>query len=186
MSTEAQTRPAASRGRGGGRGGRGGQSRGGARQQTRANGDKFDSLDAIEDEGEIGELKKLYGAKTALIKEMFSDWSEVDILFVLQETDGDENLAVTRIADGKQELHVFVLESTVSLTGFPTILLPYLSFFSSRLLVFFPPSAKSFILPFFSSVAMGFSCRCSLICKPNLTRSLLTTSNQYRPSLSMG
>ncbi|EHA49428.1 hypothetical protein MCOR02_005358 [Pyricularia oryzae] len=101
MSTEAQTRPAASRGRGGGRGGRGGQSRGGARQQTRANGDKFDSLDAIEDEGEIGELKKLYGAKTALIKEMFSDWSEVDILFVLQETDGDENLAVTRIADGQ-------------------------------------------------------------------------------------
>ncbi|KAL8370113.1 hypothetical protein RB595_000473 [Gaeumannomyces hyphopodioides] len=103
MSSEVQSRPAASRGRGAGRGGRGGHSRGGARQPVRStNGDSkhFDSLDSVEDEGEIGELKKRYGAKTSLIKEMFPDWSDVDILFALQETDGDENLTVTRIAEG--------------------------------------------------------------------------------------
>lgn len=61
----------------------------------------MDSLDALEDEGEIGQLKQRYGPKTALIKEMFPDWSDVDILFALQETDGDENLTVTRIAEGK-------------------------------------------------------------------------------------
>ncbi|KLU87328.1 hypothetical protein MAPG_06329 [Magnaporthiopsis poae ATCC 64411] len=103
MSSEVQSRPAASRGRGAGRGGRGGYSRGGARQQVRSpNGDSkhFDSLDSVEDEGEIGELKKRYGSKTSLIKEMFPDWSDVDILFALHETDGDENLTVTRIAEG--------------------------------------------------------------------------------------
>jgi hypothetical protein len=31
---------------------------------------------------------------------MFPDWSEADVLFALQETDGDENEAVTRIAEG--------------------------------------------------------------------------------------
>jgi hypothetical protein len=31
---------------------------------------------------------------------MFPDWSEVDVLFALQETNGDENEAVTRIAEG--------------------------------------------------------------------------------------
>ncbi|EFX00372.1 rnapii degradation factor [Grosmannia clavigera kw1407] len=110
MSTEPQTRPTPSRGgRGASRGGRGGfGSRGSTRNRDRpagaTNGDAplkhDDSLAGIEDEGEIGQLKKLYGAKTSLIKEMFTDWSEVDILFALRETDGDENLTVTRIAEG--------------------------------------------------------------------------------------
>lgn len=118
MSSEVQSRPAASRGRGAGRGGRGGHSRGGARQQARSpgatNGDAkhFDSLDSVEDEGEIGELKKRYGAKTSLIKEMFPDWSDVDILFALQETDGDENLTVTRIAEGKPSQRLELPQTT--------------------------------------------------------------------------
>lgn len=105
--SEVASRPAAARGRGVGRGGRGGfSSRGGARgsSRTTTNGDskhESDSLPTLEDEGEIGDLKKLYGAKTGLIKEMFPDWSDVDILFALRETDGDENLTVTRIAEGK-------------------------------------------------------------------------------------
>ncbi len=95
-------------GRGSGRGGRGGFSgRGGPRNQNRSatNGDSkhddADGLSALEDEGEIGQLKKLYGPKTSVIKEMFPDWSDVDILFALQETDGDENVTVTRIAEGE-------------------------------------------------------------------------------------
>jgi hypothetical protein len=31
---------------------------------------------------------------------MFPDWSEVDVLFALQETNGDQEEAVTRIAEG--------------------------------------------------------------------------------------
>ncbi|KAF6820056.1 rnapii degradation factor def1 [Colletotrichum plurivorum] len=103
--SEVQTRTAASRGRGSGRGGRGGFASRGGRAAGRTNGDKLDKNDAddataLEDQGEFGELKKLYGSKTPLIKELFPDWSDQDILYALQETDGDENLAVTRIAEG--------------------------------------------------------------------------------------
>ncbi|KAK0636612.1 hypothetical protein B0T17DRAFT_613321 [Bombardia bombarda] len=107
--SEVQSRPATSRGRGSGRGGRGGHSiRGGAgrapNRTTTTNGDsKHDqesALPSLEDEGEVGQLKKLYGSKVPLIKEMFADWSDVDILFALRETDGDENLTVTRMAEG--------------------------------------------------------------------------------------
>ncbi|CRK31533.1 hypothetical protein BN1708_018749, partial [Verticillium longisporum] len=104
--SDVQTRPAASRGRGSGRGGRGGFASRGGRNGGRTNGaDKTDSKSevdnpsAFDDEGAVGELKKLYGAKTPLIQEMFPEWSEVDILFALQETDGDETEAVTRIAE---------------------------------------------------------------------------------------
>jgi hypothetical protein len=109
--SEVESRPAASRGRGSGRGGRGGghSIRGGSRIASRTaapNGDsnKHDTdsaLPTLEDEGEVGQLKKQYGAKVGLIKEIVPDWSEVDILFALRETDGDENLAVSRIAEGK-------------------------------------------------------------------------------------
>ncbi|KAL2019275.1 hypothetical protein VTK56DRAFT_9819 [Thermocarpiscus australiensis] len=107
--SEVQSRPAASRGRGSGRGGRGGglSTRGGGRAGPRTattNGntkqDTESSLPSLEDEGEVGLLKKQYGSKVPVIKEMFPDWSDVDILFALRETDGDENLAVTRIAEG--------------------------------------------------------------------------------------
>ena len=101
--SEVQSRPVAARGRGSGRGGRGGLSTRGGRSATRSNGDSQESsssLPSLEDEGEIGQLKKQYGSKVAIIKEMFPDWSDVDVLFALNETDGDESLAVTRIAEG--------------------------------------------------------------------------------------
>ncbi|KAK3390760.1 hypothetical protein B0H63DRAFT_389469 [Podospora didyma] len=108
--SEVLSRPsAATRGRGSGRGGRGGgfSTRGGSRTVSRTtptNGESKHEADSamptLEDEGEIGQLNKQYGGKVSLIKEMFPDWSDVDILFALRETDGDENLAVTRMADG--------------------------------------------------------------------------------------
>ena len=101
--SEVASRSSASRGRGSGRGGRGGFAGRGGR---RANGDKAESkhddatAGAFDDDGDVAELRTQYGAKTSVIREMFPDWSEVDVLFALQETNGDENEAVTRIAEG--------------------------------------------------------------------------------------
>lgn len=100
--SEIASRLSATRGRGSGRGGRGGFAGRGGRSRT--NGDKSDhkdeNLGAFEDEGEFAELRKQYGDKTSVIREMFPDWSEADVLFALQETNGDENEAVARIAEG--------------------------------------------------------------------------------------
>ncbi|KAL1847257.1 RNAPII degradation factor [Diaporthe australafricana] len=108
--SDVQARPAASRGRGSGRGGRGGFTSRGGRNASRSaaaatNGDPkhdFEStaLPTLEDQGEIGDLNKTYGSKVSLIKEVFPDWSEVDILYALKETDGDETSTIERIADG--------------------------------------------------------------------------------------
>lgn len=101
--SEVQSRPAAPRGRGSSRGGRGGYSarggRGGRAHTT--NGDHATSHPSIEDESEVGQLKKLYGSKVSTIKEMFPDWTDEDIVFALQETDGDLETTVERITDGK-------------------------------------------------------------------------------------
>jgi len=101
--SEVQSRPAAPRGRGSARGGRGGfSSRGGRGGRGHAtNGDKTDSTTApIEDDGEVGQLKKKYGSKVTTIKEMFPDWTDEDVVFALQETDGDLETTVDRITDG--------------------------------------------------------------------------------------
>lgn len=103
--SEVQSRPAAPRGRGSARGGRGGFTsrggRGGARGHA-INGDKLDSTPTSieEDEGEVGQLKKQYGSKVTMIKEMFPDWTDEDVVLALQETDGDLETTVDRITDG--------------------------------------------------------------------------------------
>ncbi|KAI0395840.1 hypothetical protein F5Y17DRAFT_167930 [Xylariaceae sp. FL0594] len=102
--TEVQARqaPTTTRGRGGGRGGRGGF---GGRNTTarRANGDNTASTtesSAVDDDSDIAQLRKLHGEKLVLIKELFPDWSDADILYALKETDGDVELTATRIAEG--------------------------------------------------------------------------------------
>lgn len=99
--SEVQSRPAAPRGRGSARGGRGGySSRGGRGGRSHAtNGDKLDAP-SIEDDGEVGQLKKQYGSKVSTIKEMFPDWTDEDVVFALKETDGDLETTVERITDG--------------------------------------------------------------------------------------
>jgi CUE domain len=102
--SEVQSRPAAPRGRGSARGGRGGfSSRGRGGRGHATNGDKLDAAPttSIEDEGEVGLLKKQYGSKVSTIKEMFPGWTDEDVVFALQETDGDLETAVDRITDGK-------------------------------------------------------------------------------------
>jgi hypothetical protein len=100
--SEVQSRPSAQRGRGGSsRGGRGGFSRGRGGRSHTTNGDKLDvAAPSIEEAGEVGQLKKKYGSKVATIKEMFPDWTDEDVVFALQETDGDLETTVDRITDG--------------------------------------------------------------------------------------
>ena len=106
--SEVQSRPSAPRGRGSARGGRGGFSarggRGGRGHAT--NGDKADTHHtiSIEDDGEVGQLKKQYGSKVSTIKEMFPNWTDEDVVFALQETDGDLETTVERISEGETAL----------------------------------------------------------------------------------
>ncbi|KAI0172229.1 hypothetical protein GGR52DRAFT_549510 [Hypoxylon sp. FL1284] len=97
---QARSQAPASRGRGGGRGGRGGFSTRSA-PPRRANGDKITIADATpDDDGDVSQLRKQYGTKLDTIKELFPNWSDADILYALKETDGDVEVAATRISDG--------------------------------------------------------------------------------------
>ena len=102
--SDVQSRPSAPRGRGSGRGGRGGYgSRGGSRPSGRTtanNGPNEQASKIIEDEGEVGELKKKYSSKLATVKELFPDWTDEDVVFALQETDGDLEGTIERITEG--------------------------------------------------------------------------------------
>lgn len=121
--SEVQTRSQApaSRGRGGGRGGRGGfggRSEGRPGNTRRPNGDKTTS-DAFDEDGDLGELRKQFGDKVDMIKAIFPDWSDADILYALQETDGDVEVAATRISEGRQ-----LLPLRSSFASIPTTSLP--------------------------------------------------------------
>jgi hypothetical protein len=45
-------------------------------------------------------LKKKYSGKLATVKELFPDWTDEDIVYALQETDGDLEGTVERITEG--------------------------------------------------------------------------------------
>lgn len=101
--SEVKSRPSIQRGRGAGRGGRGSFNTRGARSSGRqTNGDKQNIMEvsAHEDEGELGQLKKLYAAKLSTMKEMFPDWTDEDLVFALQETDGNLENTIERISEG--------------------------------------------------------------------------------------
>ena len=50
----------------------------------------------------MGELKKKYSDKLATIKELFPDWTDEDVVYALQETDGDLEGTIERITEGKK------------------------------------------------------------------------------------
>lgn len=101
--SEVQSRSSAPRGRSSGRGGRGSYNsrggRGGSRQ-TNGEGTEVAPSVAYEDESEIGQLKKQYASKLSTVKEMFPDWTDEDIVFALQETDGDLESTIEQITEG--------------------------------------------------------------------------------------
>ena len=102
--SETTSRPAPVRSRGSGRG------RGGLRGSTRGrdrptNGTYKDSAgpEDFADQGELGEMKKQYSSQLPMLKELFGqDWTDVDLLFALQETDGDLESTIERISEGQQ------------------------------------------------------------------------------------
>ncbi|KAI9798183.1 MAG: hypothetical protein M1833_004932 [Piccolia ochrophora] len=102
--SEVQPRPAAPRGRTSSRGGRGGYgSRGGARSGRHpTNGAKPDlaSSSSFEDEGEIGALKKKYSTQLGQMKQLFPDWTNEDLVFALEDSDGDIERTIDRITEG--------------------------------------------------------------------------------------
>ncbi len=104
---EVQARGSGTRGRGGFRGGRGGFR--GGRNPSRSH-HKVDNEQenipptSLEDQGEVGELKKKYGEQIPLLKEIYPDWSDEDLVYALNETDGDVAATVDRISNGKESL----------------------------------------------------------------------------------
>ncbi|KAJ5582450.1 Ubiquitin system component Cue [Penicillium sp. DV-2018c] len=95
-----QNRSSASRGRvsaRGGRGGRGGlSSRGGRGGNRSAN----DNTDSSFEEGEIGQMKKKYSDDLPTLKEMFPNWSDEDLVFALEDSNGELLEAIERISEG--------------------------------------------------------------------------------------
>jgi len=102
--SEVQSRPAP-RGRGSARGGRGGfSSRGGRGGRGQSNGDNLradNDTASNDDDGEVAELKKKFGSKVTTIKDMFPEWTDADVVLALEETNGDLETTVDRIATGR-------------------------------------------------------------------------------------
>lgn len=101
--SEIQSRGSTARGRGGYRGGRGGYrgARGGKSHTTRADGQE--NMPPLEDQGEVGELKAKYADKLPMMREICPGWSDEDLVFALEETDGDEVAAMDRITSGMSD-----------------------------------------------------------------------------------
>lgn len=57
-------------------------------------------MPSYEDEGEMGELKKTYSSSLSTVKEMFPNWTDEDVVYALQETEGDLQATIERISEG--------------------------------------------------------------------------------------
>ena len=105
--SEVQSR-APARGRGSSRGGRGGGSFGGSNARgartsgsARTNGE--DNI-PIEEQGELGKLKAKYATQLSTLREMFIDWTEDDLVGVLDDTAGDLETAANMISEGTSRI----------------------------------------------------------------------------------
>jgi CUE domain len=52
---------------------------------------------------DLKKLKAEYGTQLSTLRELFSDWSDEDLLYALQDADGDLELAALRISEGKSK-----------------------------------------------------------------------------------
>lgn len=101
--SEVLSRPSAPRGRGSARGGRGGySSRGGRGGPRSAKAEIADNSapTSYEDEGEIGQLKLKYATELPNLKELFSDWTDEDLVFALEDANGVLETAIEHISEG--------------------------------------------------------------------------------------
>lgn len=96
--SEAQSRPA--RGRSSARGGRGSFASRGGRKQT--NGDGASSnIDTSAEAGELAELKKRYQGQLSVLKELFPEWTDADLVLAIEDSDGDLERTVEKISEGE-------------------------------------------------------------------------------------
>jgi CUE domain len=102
MSEVQSTRASGSRGRGGFRGGRGGYRGGRTTSRSKKEDNEQENIPptSLDDQGEVGELKRQFGDKVPLLREVCPGWSDEDLVFALQETNGDIEAAVDRISSG--------------------------------------------------------------------------------------
>ena len=105
--TDTLPRANGSRGRASNRGGRGGfGSRGGGRSNGRTSAGEalasgtVTNEPALEEQGELGQLKLRYMSQISQLKEMFPDWTDDDLVFALQESDGDVPNTIEKITEG--------------------------------------------------------------------------------------
>ncbi|KAF2144880.1 uncharacterized protein K452DRAFT_356240 [Aplosporella prunicola CBS 121167] len=98
--SDVQSRPSASRGRSSARGGRGGYSSRGPRSKVNGH-NGAGSIDASTEEGELGELRQQYDIQLKTIKDTFPDWTDLDLLLALHDSDGDLQLTSERILEGQ-------------------------------------------------------------------------------------
>lgn len=95
--SEVQSRPA--RGRSSARGGRGSYASRGARKQT--NGDGASStIDTSAEAGELAELKKRYQNELSMLKELFPDWTDADLVLAIEDSNGDLERTIEKISEG--------------------------------------------------------------------------------------
>lgn len=100
--SEVESRTLSTRGRSSIRGGRAGYSRGAPRPATRpTNGMAVQMEEPFDEQGELGDMKKKYASELGVMRDVFPDWTDVDLVFALEEANGDIALTIERIASGQ-------------------------------------------------------------------------------------
>ena len=51
----------------------------------------------------------MYAPKLSTIKEMFPDWTDEDLVFALQETNGDLEGTIDRISEGTYSAFIYLI-----------------------------------------------------------------------------
>ena len=59
------------------------------------------SMKQSSEQSDLKKLKSKYASQLSTLRELFADWSDEDLLFAIQEVDGDLDLAIDRISEGK-------------------------------------------------------------------------------------
>lgn len=57
-------------------------------------------LTLTEETEEVRGLRAKFGAKLATAKELFPDWTDEDVLYALQEANGDLEVCIVRMSEG--------------------------------------------------------------------------------------
>jgi hypothetical protein len=74
--------------------------RGGRKAPNGTSHDAFEAEESLDDQGELGEMKKKYSSELSMLKDMFPDWTDVDLVLALDEANGDLPSTVELITEG--------------------------------------------------------------------------------------